>query len=187
MSPLLVSLPLFMPALQAASAAPLNAAVLNYAVSNLGCQVGSGQCAVLANEAIKSTCAVPRGLDYPHRGDYVWGELIAVYQGQEGGPVVEIVRDRVRPGDIVQYRDAYFETVTKTMRRRMTASHHTSVVREAGEDAWTVLEQNVNGRLTVGETSLPIRDLKSGWLRIYRAVPDFTLKAKRTGESARPR
>jgi hypothetical protein len=170
---LLFSFALLAPANEEATLAPLNQAIVKFASDSRGRQVGNGECAILAYEAMKSANAAKMGADFPADGDYVWGELIAIYKGSEKGPDVEVIKDKVRPGDIVQYRDAFFETRTETMVRRMTASHHTAIVSWAGGDGslWKVMEQKVNDNLKVGENVLPLAGLKSGWLRVYRALP----------------
>ena len=81
---------------------------------------------------------------------------------------------KVRPGDIVQFRD------TKFAGRRpgggtytMSFSHHTAVVQTVGAEGRVVnvLHQNYAGKKTVAETTLNLNDLQGGWLRFYRPQP----------------
>lgn len=99
-----------------------------------------------------------------------------MYNGAASGASVDVVKDKVRPGDIIQYRDAFFETRTERTIRKMTAEHHTAIISWAGGDGsiWKIYEQKVNNDLRVRESVLPIGDLKSGWIRVYRALPSGT-------------
>src|SRR5258705_9404044 len=64
----------------AAKDVTLGQKVLAFAQKHKGEQVGNGECAVLASEALKSAGAARRGTDAPDKGDYTWGKLILTLQ-----------------------------------------------------------------------------------------------------------
>jgi hypothetical protein len=72
----------------------------------------------------------------------------------------------VKPGDVIQLRDARFEGKNYFM----TYPHHSAIVlyvKEGGK-VLTVFEQNVNGKKIVTEKTYRLNDLKTGWVRVYR-------------------
>lgn len=154
---------------------PLNEKVLAFSKANLTKQVGDGECAALANAALaeagaKSHREFP---DRPNDGDYVWGELVFGVEVKDGKSALEGSLTKVRPGDIIQYRDAKFSG------RRpgggtysSSAPHHTAVVSAVGADGKVlgILQQNTNGQRVVSETTQVLTDLRSGWLKVYRPV-----------------
>jgi hypothetical protein len=155
---------------------PLNEAVLAFCKGNLNKQVGDGECAALASAALKEAAAKPHHEfpDSPNEGDYVWGELVFGMEIKNGKGSIEGAPTKVRPGDIVQYRDAKFSG------RRpgggtysASASHHTAVVSGVSPDGKviTILQQNTNGKKIVTEATQVLTDMQSGWLKVYRPVP----------------
>ena len=156
---------------------PLNARVLEFARSKLGEQVGDGECWTLANDAVLAAGgkSSPGYRDAPAEGDYVWGELVygvAVTGGKatEDAPAAKLA---VAPGDIVQFRDAKFVGPRPGGTYSMTAPHHTAVVARVSPDGKTlgVLHQNWSGMRVVGEATLALRDLREGWVKVYRPQP----------------
>lgn len=145
---------------------PLNAAVVAYCEARIGQKVARGECAELAHEALVASRAVSFTGESPKPGDYVWGKLVATIKPGGLGEAVKVL-----PGDIVQYRDVVFERRTPNSWSRSSASHHTSVIAAARPGAWTLYEQNVNGRRTVGRSEVTLTDLKSGTLWVYRPLP----------------
>src|SRR5262249_24764771 len=100
------------------------------------------------------------------RGDYVWGTLVGHLEAEDGRAVVK-VKGKVRPGDVIQYRDATFTTGGRF-------SHHTAIVAEVSERGLPtmVYEQNIGppGRTdrTVRRSRIDLERLTGGWARIYR-------------------
>jgi len=138
--------------------------IIGFCENNLGMQVGSGECAALAFQALRSAGAKTRaGPDYPEPKDYVWGRQVLLIEGRPEGPVTTGDLGDVRPGDIVQYRDTKFA--------RAHFEHHTSVVRKIDPKILTVYQQNVGGVRVVREGSVHIDRLVQGWIRIYRPIP----------------
>lgn len=156
----------------------LNAKVVDFAKKKLDEQVGNGECWTLANDAIlagggKSS---PSYRDFPAKGDYVWGELVYGVTAADGKQTEDAVaaKKSVLPGDIVQFRDAKFSGPRPGGGTySMTAPHHTAVVATVAPDGRTfqILHQNWAGKKTVAEATLAVRDLKDGWLRVYRPQP----------------
>ncbi len=124
-----------------------NATVLSFARTNLGSQVGAGECFDLADRALRSggdKSAADFGSVTPN-ADYTWGASVTFAQ--------------VQVGDIIQFRNYQMSvtTVTRTTgtdgsvdQQTATASesrpHHTAIVESVGSDGeLTVLEQNVGG------------------------------------------
>jgi len=135
--------------------------------------VGNGECAVLAQKALKDAGAKGRLPDNPEKGDYVWGELVLAVEPSDGGVKFENGKARnLKPGDIIQYRDAHFAGGNRKRHYVMTAGHHTAVVNAVADFGMTihVLQQNVGGDKTVREGVIHLEDLKTGWLRFYRPI-----------------
>jgi hypothetical protein len=126
----------------------LNAAILDFAVKNMGKQVSNGECAMLVMEAIKVADARPMR---PEGKTYIWGRPLDK-------------KEPVLPGDIVQLEDCKFKFGG--------ASHHTQVVRKVlSPGRYEILEQNVNGRRTVGSAILDLNLLIQGEVVFYRPLP----------------
>jgi len=147
--------------------------VIAFVRKNIGKQVGDGECAALAVEAMKEAGAKPfhSYKESPNAGDYVWGELV---YGLEIGPTLRTestpVGTFVKAGDIIQFRDAKFSGKAGGGTYSSSAPHHTAVVVSASKDGKTleVLQQNVNGKKTVAAATVKLGDLQSGWVKIYR-------------------
>ena len=94
----------------AAVEADLGAKVMTFCRSNLGRKVGDGQCAALDMKALAAAGAAGMARKHsPGPEDYVWGRQVALV---EGGP--KYVKGletlvRVKPGDLIQFRDARLE------------------------------------------------------------------------------
>jgi hypothetical protein len=156
----------------------INEKVIQFCKDHRGKQVGGGQCTDLAEAALKHADAKPRTAfkDNPGQGDYVWGELVyALEMKDDTRKESKDPKRTIQPGDVIQYRDATFKG--KDLRGfenyEAACPHHTAVVLEVmkAPNVLAVLEQNVDGRRIVAESSYRLTDLKTGWLRIYRPVP----------------
>ncbi len=86
--------------------ADLGQKIVSYCKDHKGQSVGSGECAHLAEQALLACGGQRRGTDSPNPGDYVWGDLI--YTVERVGNKLKTTGQvkKVRPGDIVQIRDA---------------------------------------------------------------------------------
>jgi hypothetical protein len=127
---------------------PLNADILEFCEANFGKQVGDGECAALAGDAINLVHAQKP----PNNGKwYVWGREL-----KPGQPVL--------PGDIVQLEDCKWRT--------SAAPHHTQVIRRVlGPNRYEVLQQHVNGTRIVVTGELNMNTLLEGAVKIYRPLP----------------
>lgn len=148
--------------------------VVDFAKRNVGKQVGDGECAALAAEAIRAAGGRSHAdyKDSPNPGDYVWGELVYALEitptlRTESTPIGTTVKS----GDVVQFRDAKFAgRLPGGGTYSSEAPHHTAVVTRVSNDGKTidVLQQNVNGKKTVSAATVRLNDLKSGWVKVYR-------------------
>jgi hypothetical protein len=126
----------------------LNAAILEFSQKNMGKQVHNGECAMLAMEAIRVAEAKPMR---PSGKTYIWGRPLNK-------------KEAVLPGDIVQMEDCKF--------KYGASPHHTQIIRKVlGPGRYEILEQNVDGRRTVGTAILDLNLLIKGEVVIYRPLP----------------
>jgi len=148
--------------------------VLAFCEQHKGEQVGNGECATLAGQALKAAGAKGRGKDDPNGGDYNWGDLIFTIKAEAGGPKGEGKRTDIRPGDVIQFRDAKFfgKRPNGKGTYSQSAPHHTAIVQQVDDSGSVVkiLHQNFGGKKVVHETTLRLNDLQEGWLRFYRPV-----------------
>ena len=152
---------------------PLGKSIVRFCRARLREKVGDGQCASLADRALRAAGAAGRGPDSPGPGDYVWGGHIATLRAVRGGVSGIPSLSAVRPGDIIQFRGARFEG-----RRAgggtywMIAAHHTAIVARADDGAGEISIFHHNwGRMVVRRDVLVPAVLKAGWLMIYRPRP----------------
>ena len=116
-----------------------------YCRSQMGVQVGNGECWTLADEAFKAC-----GLKRPGDDMRVWGRL------------VDWKKEALLPGDIVEYRTAKFSNGNST------GPEHTAVVTKGGKRGMMIAEQNWGGNKTVHEAPFNPKELVSGEMMIYR-------------------
>jgi hypothetical protein len=149
--------------------------MMTFLQSKLGQRVGGGECAHMATEALRVSGAkfMQIGADTPDPGDYVWGTLVKTLEFTGGTVVDSNPAAALRPGDIIQYKNATFST-------GVVAAHHTSVVAkvDTSGNVKVVYEQNMQitgvkgGNRTVAKHALDLSTLNGGSLRIYRAIPN---------------
>lgn len=147
--------------------------VIAFCNRNLGVKVGNGQCATLAVHALEFAGAAGMGRDFPKRGDYVWGGQVALIEhGRREIAGLESLA-KVRPGDIIQFRDVRLagRGPGGVGTYGMTAEHHTAVVATVDPvtAVLTCYHQNW-GKKTVKQDRMQLKDLQSGWMRIYRPL-----------------
>ncbi len=149
--------------------------IVAFCKQHKGQQVGGGECAHLAQEALRASGGKPRGADAPNAGDYTWGKL--VYTVERVGKKLKTTGQmkNVHPGDIVQIRNAKWQRIGADGEwASAIAPHHTAIVAavEKGGKAIKVYEQNFGGRRLVSDGRFALTTLKEGWIRIYRPLPE---------------
>ena len=152
----------------------LNDKVVEYCTKQKGKMVGDGECGSLAEEALKAAGAKPRSpKDDPNEGDFVWGKLVLTVEIKGNKPDLTGKLADVLPGDVVQFRDTKWVTRSGNVISMTTADHHTAVVKsvDKGRAVIRTLHQNHNGKKVVQDGTLPLSDMKAGWIRVYRPLP----------------
>ena len=152
------------------AAESLNDKVIAFCVANVEKEVGNGECAGLAFQALKAAGAKTRnGPDAPQERDYVWGKQVykmeATADGiKETGKIAD-----VQPGDIIQFRDVNFGGSGGF-------AHHTAIVAEvasAEQAKFEVYQQNAGGKRFCFKTTLhKFKDMKEGYIIFYRPIPE---------------
>jgi hypothetical protein len=156
---------------------PLNAQLIRFCKSKMGQQVGDGECASLVIAGLRTVGASLRWPDFPSLGDYVWGTPVCLVEVTGGRPSFRAAAageaGKIHPGDVIQFRSVVFAGRIPNGTYSQTFPHHSAVVETVSEDGKScrLLEQNVQGRRTVGESTLYLPDLQQGSLRVYRPVP----------------
>jgi Ca2+-binding RTX toxin-like protein len=152
----------------------LAAQVLAFAESHLGTQVGDGQCGTLAMQALQSAgakTAVDLGPTGP-TDNYVWGSLVLEEVGTAGGGQAAAGSfGAVQPGDVVQFSNANFVLNTPTYHSLQSFPHHTAIIESyLGNGKFSVLQQNINGNLTVQRGTIDFSQLTTGTVWVYQPV-----------------
>jgi len=146
--------------------------VVAFCQQHKGEQVGDGECASLANQALRAAGAKGRGPDRPEKGDYTWGTQVFCIEAQQSAPKTEGKPFEIKPGDIIQLRDVKFAGRRPGGTYSMTFGHHTAIVAgvEDGGQVVHVFHQNFGGKKIVMTATYKLPDLKEGWLRFYRPI-----------------
>ncbi len=127
----------------------LNDAVVSFAMANLGTQVGDGQCWTLVDQALKAA-----GADTSGDAAYVWGNPIGL--------------DALAPGDVLQFENVHFQGATPDGGwYSQDFPHHSAIVYSVDGNKITLLNQNVNGDMTVQFTTINLDDWQSGTISAY--------------------
>jgi hypothetical protein len=157
--------------LAAAARVPaLNQKLVAYAKSKLGQTVGDGECATLVNAGYQEIGA-RRDPPFGPGVDYIWGTEIKDPK-------------KVLPGDVIQFRDAVFQSRKRKKNGTITIStfrlpHHTAIVSEVRTPGtvFVVLNQNAGDSTmsdatdrTVKNTLIKMASLKSGKLWFFRPI-----------------
>jgi hypothetical protein len=154
-------------ALTAPAATDYNQQIIAFCKSHIGAQVGGGECAHLASEALRVA-----GADFAGK-NYVWGSAITtITKGRDSNPSAAC-----RPGDIIQFQAVTFANGWNT-----GGGPHTAVVAAVDSRGrpTQVYEQNVgvNGkgpgfhdRHDRLDAQTALNTITSGTITVYRAVP----------------
>lgn len=122
--------------------------IVDFAVRNIGQQVGNGECWTLANEALKASGAQPAN-------GYTFGTPLSL--------------NEIRPGDILQFTSARFDEPGYYV--TMGTPNHTAVVYSINGDRIFILQQNFSGKRTVGTFDIRLASMTAGDAKAFRAVP----------------
>lgn len=155
----------------AAQLPELNRKIVAYCEAQVGQQVGNGECAVLAQQALKEVDGKPRHeltapLPNMTDDDYVWGQLLQP-------------SDAVLPGDILQFRDVELKFLFPNGSRwTQSFAHHTAIVyRVFGPGQFVILQQNVGGpgktdeqKRIVQPGTVDVRAMTKGTIWAYRPL-----------------
>jgi hypothetical protein len=146
--------------------------IVAFCQEHKGEQVGDGECATLANHALRAAGARGRGNDNPNKSDYTWGSRVFTIEGQEDTPKTEGKSIDIKAGDIIQLRDVKFKGRRPGGTYSMSFPHHTAIVAgvEDGGQTVHIFHQNFGGKKIVMNATYKLGDLKEGWMRFYRPV-----------------
>jgi hypothetical protein len=148
--------------------------VVAFCKSHLHQKVGGGECAHLANEALRVAGYDFAVHDPGNNGDYTWGTLLTtITSGRDSSPSAAC-----RPGDIIQFQNV-------VLSNGWSASQHTAVVAAVDSHGrpTQVYEQNVgvNGKGKesgvhdrtdrLDPLAINLSTVSSGTIHIYRPVP----------------
>jgi|SRR6185369_12435649 len=134
----------------------LNRKVLKFAEDHLGKQVGNGECWTLAAEALAEAGAPRPGAMGVAVNDF----------GRKLG-----AREKILPGDVVQFEKAKFVHRTRTGTSTQTMSHHTAIVAKVQGKTIALLHQNHGGKRTVGTGSINLDERTEGTVEFFRPRP----------------
>lgn len=144
--------------------------VVAFCQSQVGKQVGNGECCSLADAALESANAQGHSGSAPGADDYSWGDLAALIEAKgKTNYDREVQARKARPGDIIQFRDVVFRGSNGRSSYSSQALHHTAVVVAVtgyGKQI-QILEQNSAGRRFVTKGALNVDDMREGWMRVY--------------------
>ena len=146
--------------------------IIAFCQEHKGEQVGDGECASLASQALRAAGAKGRGADRPEKGDYTWGGQVFYIEAQQSATRTEGKPFDIKPGDIIQLRDVKFAGRRPGGTYSMTFGHHTAIVAgvEDGGQTIHIFHQNFGGKKIVMTATYKLADLKEGWLRFYRPI-----------------
>ena len=144
----------------------LNQKIVRFCKNNLGKKVGNGDCYFFANHAINSSGGSRPLRNHPGPADYVWGKLVYYREQTKSETKSSGKRDSIRPGDIIQFRNARFSGQNWSY----GFTHHSAVIvgTENNGDRMRIFHQNYNGKKHVTTLTLHAHTLKKGWFRVYR-------------------
>src|SRR5262249_17933692 len=151
----------------------INDKIVKYCKAKAGKQVGDGECAALVSAAlIEAGAKTSRDFkDSPSDGDYVWGDQVYSLEIKDGKRNEDVAKgQKVKPGDIVQFRDTKFAGRNAIGPYVTVAPHHSAVVVQVLNNGRTlvVLHQNSNYKKVVTQQAYSLGDLREGWVRVYR-------------------
>lgn len=131
----------------------LNQLLLNYVKSNLNKKVGRGECWDLAAQGLNT--------------------IGASWDKQYGfGKPVNIKKDCIYPGDIIQFKNVEIQYQKKDTYYREEMEHHTAIVfKVKDQENFVMAEQNTSSHgKKVGLSTLSLKNILKGSYTVYRPV-----------------
>lgn len=133
----------------------INGRILSFVNSVMGTTVGRGECWDLAQEALDAA-----GADWSRPFNY--------------GTLLDPAQDRIRPGDIIQFKTVKIVEVFPDGGMRwevLGAPDHTAVIMAVtGKKEYMLAHQNIGGKRSVMTSSVNLNKATSGRYWIYRPV-----------------
>ena len=144
-------------------------AMVTFLNGQLNSRVGGGKSAHLAIEGLRVSgaefCPDDLGADFPGEGDHVWGTLVTVISVADGNWSDSNPANACQPGDVMQFGgSAIVGSVSYPV-------HFTVVVQTVSGERHrpsAVYQQNLGGVRTVQSAAINLKQLSTGWVRIYR-------------------
>ena len=129
----------------------LNKKIIDFVNSKINKKVGRGECWDLAAEALNSTGAI-------------WDKNFKF------GKEIDIKKDCVFPGDIVQFTDVAIEYTLGNRTYTETMAQHTAIIFEVkGSGDYTIADQNTTAHgKKVGLGPLKLKNISTGKTQVYR-------------------
>lgn len=131
----------------------LNVRIVNYAISNLGKEVGNGECWTLAAEAMDAAGAMPAE---------------AISFGRELKK-----KETWLPGDIIQFKACRFEVhfANGYSVEEMGYPNHTAIIYSTDGSRITLIHQNYRMIKRVQVSTIDMNTLTDGTYKVFRAEP----------------
>lgn len=152
-------------------------ALASWCESQMGKQVGNGECWTLANDGLKAIAATRSAQNLEpcmSSQSYIHGGTVyslVPAKTPDSNPGHSLVRAGVARGDIVQILSAHFKSRDGLRQAWAGDPDHTAVVTSVDRDGKLhVVEQNVGGVKKVRTGSYDLSEMVKGEVRIFRAV-----------------
>jgi len=124
--------------------------VLQFAKSQMGKQVGNGECWTLAHDALQAAGAKRPGQEL---AVYVFGTPVSLQDA--------------RAGDILQFENVRFVSPSGAWQ---SFGHHTAIVSGRSGNVIQLIHQNVNGNRTVQTGTINLAERQGGTIQAFRPV-----------------
>ncbi|KAL2074335.1 hypothetical protein VTL71DRAFT_8113 [Oculimacula yallundae] len=151
-------------------------AVASWSESQMGVQVGNGECWTLANEALKAVAASCKSYNQEpcmSSQSLIHGHILYTYiplQSPQPIPAGGILEAGVARGDIIQILKARFESRNGAWQTAGDPDHTAVITGVESDGKLRVVQQNVGGKKVVMEGTYDMDEMTSGEVRIFRAV-----------------
>jgi len=144
--------------------------MVSYLNAQLNNRLGGGEASHLATEALRVSGGEfypgDLGADFPGDGDKVWGTLVTVISITDSGWTDSNPDNTCQSGDVLQFGGS------AVIGETTYPAQFTAVVKSVNGSSRpsTVFVQNKSQVRTVQSSSINVKRLSAGWIRIYRPV-----------------